>query len=101
MENLVIEKILELAHEQNASDIHLTAGKPVVFRIDGELVELPGPKLLPKDVEEFALPLFQHNPRLLEEFERDGEIDFSFSLLGKTEPTCSLPSPGNYKQPEG
>lgn len=84
MENLVIENILEQAHEQNASDIHLTAGKPVVFRIDGELVELPGPKLMPKDVEEFALPLFQHNPRLLEEFERDGEIDFSFSLLGKS-----------------
>ena len=84
MENLIIENILEQAHEQNASDIHLTAGKPVVFRIDGELVELPGPKLVPKDVEEFALPLFQHNPRLLEEFNKDGEIDFSFSLIGKS-----------------
>lgn len=84
MKNLIIEDILELAHEKNASDIHLTAGKPVVFRIDGELVEIPGPKLMPKDVEEFALPLFQNNPRLAEEFERDGEIDFSFSLIGKS-----------------
>ena len=81
---MIIEEILELAHEQNASDIHLTAGKPVVFRIDGELIEIPGPKLMPQDVEEFAMPLFENNPRLLEEFRRDGEIDFSFSLIGKS-----------------
>ena len=84
MKDLIIEEILELAHEQNASDIHLTAGKPVVFRIDGELIEIPGPKLMPQDVEEFAMPLFENNPRLLEEFRRDGEIDFSFSLIGKS-----------------
>ena len=39
MNKLVLEEVLELAYQQNASDIHLTAGKPVVFRIDGELVE--------------------------------------------------------------
>ena len=58
MEKLSLENILELAYEKNASDIHLTAGKPVVLRIDGELVEIDGPKVMPKDVEEFALPLF-------------------------------------------
>ena len=84
MNKLVLEEVLELAYRQNASDIHLTAGKPVVFRIDGELVELEGPKVMPKDVEEFALPLFQDNPRLMEEFNKNGEVDFSFSLKGKS-----------------
>lgn len=84
MDNLKLDNVLELAFEQNASDIHLTAGKPVVLRIDGELVELDGPKVMPKDIEEFALPLFQDNPRLMEEFEKNGEIDFSFSLKGKS-----------------
>ena len=84
MEKLSLEYILELAYEKNASDIHLTAGKPVVLRIDGELVEIDGPKVMPKDTEEFALPLFQDNPRLMEEFNKNGEIDFSFSLEGKS-----------------
>ena len=51
MEKLSLEYILELAYEKNASDIHLTAGKPVVLRIDGELVEIDGPKVMPKDTE--------------------------------------------------
>lgn len=84
MSKLVLEEVLELAYLENASDIHLTAGKPVVFRIDGELVEVDGPKVMPKDVEEFALPLFQDNPRLMEEFNKNGEVDFSFSLKGKS-----------------
>ena len=37
---LELSSVLEYAYEQNASDIHLTAGKPVVLRIDGELVEV-------------------------------------------------------------
>ena len=81
---LELSSVLEYAYEQNASDIHLTAGKPVVLRIDGELVEVPGPKITPKDVEDFALPLFKDNARLMEEFKQNGEVDFSFSIIGKS-----------------
>ena len=44
MEKLALNDILELAHDRGASDIHLTAGKAVVLRIDGELIELEGDK---------------------------------------------------------
>lgn len=84
MINLVLEDIIKLASEKNASDIHLTAGKPVVLRIDGELTELEGEMLLPKDVEAFANPLFEEHPRIKEEFDKNGEVDFSFSLKGKS-----------------
>ncbi len=84
MENLALQEILEQAHNQGASDIHLTAGKAVVYRIDGELIELEGEKLTPADIEEFALPLFKDNERLVKEFEKNGEIDFSFSIFGKS-----------------
>lgn len=84
MNNLVLEDVLKIAAEKNASDIHLTAGKPVVLRIDGEITELQGANVTPKDIEEFAYPLFQDNPRLKEEFDQNGEVDFSFSLKGQS-----------------
>ena len=84
MKNLTLEDILKIAGEKNASDIHLTAGKPVVLRIDGEITELEGDNLTPKDVEEFAGPLFEDNLRLKEEFDKNGEVDFSFSLKGQS-----------------
>ena len=84
MEKLALNDILELAHDRGASDIHLTAGKAVVLRIDGELIELEGDKLTPTDIAEFAMPLFDENERLKKEFEENGEIDFSFSIFGKS-----------------
>ena len=84
MDKLNLEAMLELAFEKNASDIHLTTGKPVVFRIDGELVEMEGPRVMPDDIKEFAYPLFKDNQRLVDEFEKNGEIDFSFSLKGRS-----------------
>ena len=74
MENLALQEILEQAHNMGASDIHLTAGKAVVYRIDGELIELEGAKLTPQDIEAFALPLFKDNERLVNEFENMSQI---------------------------
>ena len=41
---LKIDEIFKAAVEKNASDIHLTVNKPPIFRIDGELVDMPGAK---------------------------------------------------------
>ncbi|MFH1547586.1 MAG: hypothetical protein ABIC57_03810, partial [bacterium] len=35
-----IKKLLELAKERNASDVHITVGYPPIFRIDGKLVHI-------------------------------------------------------------
>ena len=35
---MTIEEILRLSQEKRASDIHLSPGSPLMFRIDGEMV---------------------------------------------------------------
>ena len=35
---MTIDRILELAQHDNASDIHISPGNPVMLRIDGKLV---------------------------------------------------------------
>ncbi|XOU94288.1 MAG: type IV pilus twitching motility protein PilT [Candidatus Kerfeldbacteria bacterium] len=44
-----IDKILESAVKQKASDIHINVNRPPIFRIDGELVEMNGTNPLKKD----------------------------------------------------
>lgn len=79
MDKLNLKEIMERAVGYNVSDIHITVGKPVMFRIDGELTETDSEIIKPKDVEELAYPLFKDNARLVEEFHTNGEIDFAQS----------------------
>ncbi|MBE5955541.1 MAG: type IV pilus twitching motility protein PilT [Lachnospiraceae bacterium] len=75
--------IMEYAIENRASDIHFTVGKPVIIRVDGELIETETAVLKKADVEELAFPLFKNNARLSEEFDQNGEIDFASTLEGE------------------
>ncbi|MGN1267790.1 MAG: type IV pilus twitching motility protein PilT, partial [Dorea sp.] len=84
MDKKNLNEIMKRAIGYNVSDIHITVGKPVVFRIDGELVNSDSEVITPKDVEELAYPLFKDNARLVEEFESDGEIDFAQSTADGT-----------------
>ncbi len=79
MDKRNLQEIMQQAIGYNVSDIHITVGKPVVFRIDGELTETDSEIIRPKDVEELAYPLFKDNARLVEEFQTNGEIDFAQS----------------------
>ena len=62
---------------KEASDIHITVGKPVIFRIDGELIEVGTENLESSDVEELLYPLFQKDERLVNDFKANGEVDFA------------------------
>jgi len=79
-----LEEIMENAVASRASDIHITVGKPIVFRVDGELIETQTDIVKPKDVEELAMSLFENNVRLMEEFKTNGEIDFACSSEDET-----------------
>ena len=48
-ENLLVNKILNLAAERRATDIHLTAGSYPVLRIDGKLITLTSEQVLTPD----------------------------------------------------
>ena len=58
-----LKKLLTLAVEKRASDVHLTAGAPPVARIYGKLVRLDFPRLTPKDIEDLVYPVLDTRQR--------------------------------------
>jgi twitching motility protein PilT len=77
---LSLDKLLHLAGDQMASDIHLTVESPPVLRINGSLVQLQTEKLFQADLETFANSLM--NERQAKRFSECGELDFSYGLSG-------------------
>jgi twitching motility protein PilT len=74
------EKVLRLAQENDASDIHIAPGSPLMLRIDGELVPQSEVNLRPDDILDMVKPLLSEEQ--MQELERVGEYDFSFSVPG-------------------
>jgi twitching motility protein PilT len=78
---LELNDILKIALKGGASDIHLKAGLPPMFRIDGDLVPLKDAKrLLPEELNKMALSIM--NPVQKEEFKRTHEIDLAYGVPG-------------------
>ena len=76
-----IQEFLKLAVEKNASDLHLTAGFLPALRIRGELLSLEDfPSLKNEDTRELAFSMI--TPKQKEKFEKEFELDFSYSLEG-------------------
>ena len=51
---LSIEKLIGIASERDASDVHLIAGLPPKCRIDGRITDLYGEPLTPMDCEQYG-----------------------------------------------
>lgn len=77
-----LEKILSCAAAAEASDVHLTTGRPPILRINGELKPLDSSvgKLTPADIEAMAEEIL--DPVRYQKFSDLGEIDFSYSVHG-------------------
>ena len=75
---MTIEELLITAKENKASDVHITVGLPPKMRINGILVDMEYPRLLPADTE--AVISTMMNDKRLKQFEELGEIDFSYSI---------------------
>ncbi len=75
---MTIEELLITAKDYKASDVHITVGLPPKMRINGVLVDMEYPRLLPADTE--AVISAMMNDRRLQQFEELGEIDFSYSI---------------------
>ena len=73
-----IEKLLELAVQTRASDLHLTVGVPPVLRVDGRLrpVKSSSGPLRPDDTT--ALMRAITSERLQQELAERGGVDFGF-----------------------
>lgn len=70
----MLKKMLEL----QASDIHLTAGSPPLFRVDGRLVPFTSDRLGPEDVLKLAYSIMNETQKKV--FEQKKEVDFSFGI---------------------
>lgn len=73
-----IEDILKAAKEAKASDVHLTVGIPPKMRVNGKIITMQYPKLMPVDTMEIVLSIMTETQR--EKFEEYGEYDMSFSI---------------------
>lgn len=73
-----IDFILRSAHELKASDIHITAGVPPVFRIHGDLKKYGKDILKPPMIENMARSIIPED--MWSVFEDKGELDFSYGI---------------------
>ena len=73
-----IEEILSAAKEAGASDVHLTVGIPPKMRVNGNLITMNYPRMLPADTLDVLLSIMTEVQR--DRFEERGEYDMSFSI---------------------
>jgi twitching motility protein PilT len=76
-----IDRILEYAVSQRASDVHILSGERVLLRRDGELGFAGDAPLDTAAVERLVAELL--DPRLRERLDRDGQVDFSWTIAGR------------------
>lgn len=77
---LNIDGLLKEAEIRIASDLHLTVGLPAIVRLNGDLVPLETPVLIPEDTARLARQVMSGDQQKI--FEEKGEIDFAYSIFG-------------------
>lgn len=75
---VTIEELLKIGKEHGASDVHITVGLPPKMRVNGELMDMNYPKLMPEDTADIINQLLSEKQRGI--LSKNGEADFSFSI---------------------
>ena len=76
-----LNDILSMALKANTSDVHLKAGLPPVFRIDGNLRPLPkAPRLTAESVRDMCQGIMNEKQRRT--FEERSEVDLAYGVPG-------------------
>lgn len=76
-----VAKILAIAKQAGASDVHITVGIPPKMRVNGNLITIGTERLLPSDTLEMAVAVM--NDKQKKHFEEKGEVDMSFAIAGE------------------
>jgi twitching motility protein PilT len=76
-----IDAILDTAITLNASDIHLQAGLPPVYRVQRRLIQKGGEKLGPQELEDLVFSLMTDQQKRI--FREKLDYDFSCSVPGR------------------
>lgn len=75
---ITIEELLMVAAENKASDIHITVGVPPKMRVNGSLISMDYPKLMPDDTDPIIDSILDRRHK--EIYQEKGEVDFSISI---------------------
>src|SRR5258705_3777680 len=76
-----LNEILQVALRGGASDIHLKAGLPPMFRVDGSLVPLKDARRLPpEEISRMAFGIM--NDYQKEKFKAQNELDLAYGVPG-------------------
>ncbi|MBN1576201.1 MAG: type IV pilus twitching motility protein PilT [Chitinispirillaceae bacterium] len=75
---VAIHELLKRMSELHASDLHLTAGSPPLFRVDGSLVPTDAGRITPEEVLKLAYSIMNEAQKKI--FEQKKEVDFSFGV---------------------
>lgn len=90
-----INALVEEALQRGASDIHLSVGRPVTYRILGELVSFDSSPLTPRDTEAMAGEIITEEQR--RKIQEVGGVDFGFSFKDQARIRVScFKEKGNY-----
>ena len=75
-----ITELLAFSTENNASDLHISAGEPPMIRVDGDIKRLNVDALEHKDVHSMVYDIMNDKQR--KDYEEFLEVDFSFEIPG-------------------
>ncbi|WP_207060566.1 type IV pilus twitching motility protein PilT [Motiliproteus sp. SC1-56] len=75
-----ITELLTFSVQQNASDLHISAGMPPMIRVDGDMRRIKMPSLDHKQVHSLIYDIMNDKQR--KDFEEFFETDFSFEVPG-------------------
>ncbi|MEM1446402.1 MAG: type IV pilus twitching motility protein PilT [Planctomycetota bacterium] len=87
MSTMRIDRLLDTVIKQEASDLHLTVGKPPTVRMSGRLIELKTKSLEPEDT--VALMKAISPERSQNELQEEGGSDFGFAYGPQDDPENS------------
>jgi twitching motility protein PilT len=85
---LNLRELLERMIQQKASDLHLTAGLPPQYRIDGEISSSQYEVLTPEECARLAYSVLNEDQK--RRFENDKELDLSFGVSGLARFRCNV-----------
>ncbi|WP_437995028.1 type IV pilus twitching motility protein PilT [Sorangium sp. So ce185] len=75
-----LQQLLRAMVEKGASDMHITSGTPPLLRIDGTVVPLKLPPLMPSDTRQLCYSVLSEEQ--VATFEQRNELDLSFGMKG-------------------
>ncbi|MBQ4463051.1 MAG: type IV pilus twitching motility protein PilT [Eubacterium sp.] len=75
-----IDDLLKQARGIGASDLHVTTGIPPKCRLNGELIDIAHDPVMPADSKALVEQMIPG--RLVDRFNEEGEVDFSYAIRG-------------------